>query len=66
MTTGTVGGVEVEIKVTVTIIHWSFSRKISEPICTVVTDAHSPRTQKKKKKGRKEPSFHESIFPSNK
>ena len=65
LTTGTVGGVEVEINVT--IIHWSFSCKISEPICTVVTTTHSPRTQKKKKKkGRKEPSFHESIFPSNK
>ena len=48
LTTGTVGGVEVEINVT--IIHWSFSCKISEPICTVVTTTHSPRTQKKKEK----------------
>ena len=64
MTTGTVGGVEVEINVT--IIHWSFSCK-SEPLCKVVTNTHSSRTQKKeKKKGRKGASFHESIYPSNK
>ena len=65
MTTGTVGGVEVEINVT--IIRWSFSCKISEPLCKVVTNTHSSRTQKKeKKKGRKGASFHESICPSKK
>ena len=65
MTTGTVGGVEVEINVT--IILWSFSFKISEPFCKVVTNTHSSRTQKKeKKKGRKGASFYESIYPSNK
>ena len=46
MTTGTVGGVEVEINVT--IIRWSFSCKIREPLCKVVTNTHSQRTQKKK------------------
>ena len=62
LTTGTVGGVEVEINVT--IIHWSFSCKISEPICTVVTTAHSPRTQKKKKRKKEErnPHFMNQYF----
>ena len=56
MTTGTVGGVEVEINVT--IIHWSFSCKIREPLCKVVTNTPSPRTQKKKrKKEEREPHF---------
>ena len=56
MTTGTVGGVEVEINVT--IILWSFSFKISEPFCKVVTNTHSSRKQKKKrKKEEREPHF---------
>lgn len=61
LTTGTVGGVEVEINVT--IIHWSFSCKISEPICTVITNTHSLRTQKKKrKKEERNPHFMNQYF----
>ena len=52
MTTGTVGGVEVEINVT--IIHWSFSCKIREPLCKVVTNTPSLRTQKKDKRKKEE------------
>ena len=55
MTTGTVGGVEVEINVT--IIRWSFSCKISEPLCKVVTNTPFPTHTKKRNEKRKKGSL---------